>query len=362
MQHSRLATVTFALFTATVGPAPLSSQARAQAALPDYAQLVDQVGGSVVHVFVESPRAPTSEGRSGTLADALSGSATAPALPSRSRGSAFVFSSDGYLVTAVSVVDRATKVVATLTDGREFPAKIVGMDKRTDIALLKIDATGLPPVKFGDTLKVRTGQRVLLVGSAVAGANTVAEGLITFRPRGPFPDDWSMSGVPHIATTIPVHVGNGGAPIFDSRGEVLGMVTMMYVRRDEPFAPLSFAPAADVISSVVESLRTKGYVSRGAIRITIQEVTKDLADTLGLRGPRGALVNATQRGGPADRAGIRKGDIILQFDKQPVNGTFDIPFLVGKARPGSRVPVQVWREGATLDLVVEVEELDGLHR
>jgi serine protease Do len=208
-------------------------------------------------------------------------------------------------------------------------------------------------------LKLKTGQRVLLVGAAFAGTSTVADGIISHHSRFGFP--LSREGqflIPYVATTVPVHPGNGGGALFDARGEVVAMVTQMYISRSDPFATVSFAVPGDVIRFVADSLRTRGYVSRGAIRITIQEVTKELADTIGMAKPRGALVNATQPGGPADRAGIVAGDIILQFNGQPVNSSRDIPTLVASVRPGTRVPVQVWRKWATVNLTLEIEELE----
>lgn len=165
--------------------------------------------------------------------------------------------------------------------------------------------------------------------------------------------------IPYVATTVPVQPGNGGGALFDARGEVVGMVTHVYVSRSDPFATAGFAVPGDVIRFVADSLRARGHVSRGAIRIAVEEVTKALADATGLAIPSGALVNAVQRGGPADRAGIVAGDIILQFNGQPVGSSRDIPTLVAGVRPGSRVPVQVWRKRVTVSLTVDVEESES---
>lgn len=329
--------------------------AHAQDGTPDYSRIVEDVGASVVHIAVQRPGPPMADsGAPSALAGRESDSP--PARDKRLLGSGFILTPDGYVVTAGSNMEQAGAVAITLSDGREFPAKAVGLDKRTDIALLKIDTTGLRPIRFADVLKLKTGQRVLLVGAAFPGTTTVADGIISHHSRTGFPASFGGQLIPYVATTAPVHPGNGGGALFDARGEVVAMVTQMYVSRSDPFATVTLAVPGDVIRFVTDSLRTRGYVSRGVIRITVQEVTQELAEVIGMTKPYGALVNATQPGGPADRAGIVAGDIILKFNGQPVTSSRDIPGFVANARPGTRIPVQVWKMRGKVTLTVEIEE------
>jgi serine protease Do len=345
------------LTLAALAVGAITPAAHAQGTIPDYPRIVEDVGASVVHIVVSrsGSRAPGSEARQEEKGREPYGTfdSRRPA-----RGSGFILSPDGYIATAASVVDAGDEISVNLADGRSLRAKRVGADKRTDIALLKVDATSLKPVRFGDVLKLKTGQHLLLVGSAFEGMNTVADGIVSHHSRSSNPGVSPMGAIaPYIATTVPLQPGNGGAPLFDGRGEVVGMVTSMYVSRNPVYAPISFAVPGDVIRNVTDSLRARGYVSRGTIRVIVQEVTKDLADAAGIA-RRGALVNKADPGGPADRAGIHSGDIILQFNKEPVNKLDDLFALILSSRPGTRVPVQVWQKGARVDLVVEIEELE----
>jgi serine protease Do len=345
-------------------PAPFAlaalTAAQAQTAF-DYSPIVEQVAPSIVHVRVERPAPPKPE-RGAKAPDDETARFFERFAPQTRRpilGSGFILSQDGYVVTHAVEGEGQTPIKVTLIDGREFPAKLVGTDGSTDISLLKIEATGLRPVKFADMSKVKAGQRVLLVGSAFPGETTIADGIISqYSPsRAPGALPTAVPVVPYIATTVPVQAGNGGAPFVDFKGEVVGFVTQMYVSPGNPFATISFGVLPDAIRGTAESLRTFGYVPRGAIRITIQEVTKELADALGMPSPRGALVNAVEKGGPADRAGIATGDVILQFNGQAVQASSDIFRLVGAARIGSRARVQVLRKGELKDLEVEVMDL-----
>jgi serine protease Do len=339
--------------------APTQEFASAPQVAPDYARVVGEVGPSVVHLSVVHTPSNSEQWYYESRKDPPRGGQGAERSPSRPRrGSGFILSTDGYVVTAGSNVEKADAVTITLADGRRFPATQVGLDKRTDVALLKIEVRGLKAVRFADADKLKTGQRVLLVGAAFAGTATAAEGIISHHSGSGYPETLGGPLLPYVATTVPVHPGNGGGALFDMHGAVVGMVTQVYVTRSGSFAAITFAVPGDVIAGVAESLRTRGYVSRGSIRLIIQEVTRELAQAIGLEEPRGALVHGTDPGGPADRAGIRKGDIILRFNGRPVTRSRDIPMLVGAARPGSRVPVLLWRSGAHIELSVDVEELD----
>ena len=281
----------------------------------------------------------------------------APGLPPRehrnkSLGSGFIVSADGYVLTNAHVVDAADEVVVKLNDKREFKAKVVGADKRTDVALLKIEASGLPKAVLGDPAKLRVGEWVVAIGSPFGFDNTVTAGIVSAKGRS-LPQE---NFVPFIQTDVAINPGNSGGPLFNLRGEVVGINSQIYSRTGG-FMGLSFAIPIDVAMDVQNQLRASGRVSRGRIGVVIQEVTKELADSFGLAKPVGALVNAIERGGPAEKAGVEAGDVILKFDGKTIAASSDLPRVVGATRPGSRVPVQVWRKGAAKDLVVSVGEI-----
>jgi len=281
----------------------------------------------------------------------------APGLPPRehrnkSLGSGFIVSADGYVLTNAHVVDAADEVVVKLNDKREFKAKVVGADKRTDVALLKIEASGLPKAVLGDPAKLRVGEWVVAIGSPFGFDNTVTAGIVSAKGRS-LPQE---NFVPFIQTDVAINPGNSGGPLFNLRGEVVGINSQIYSRTGG-FMGLSFAIPIDVAMDVQNQLRASGRVSRGRIGVVIQEVTKELADSFGLAKPVGALVNAIEKGGPAEKAGVEAGDVILKFDGKTISASSDLPRVVGGTRPGSRVPVQVWRKGAARDLVVSVGEI-----
>src|SRR5204862_6710379 len=224
---------------------------------------------------------------------------------------------------------------------REFKAKVIGSDKRTDIALIKIDAAGLPSVKFGDPNKLRVGEWVIAIGSPFGFENTVTAGIVSAKGRS-LPQE---NFVPFIQTDVAINPGNSGGPLFNMRGEVVGINSQIYSRTGG-FMGLSFAIPIDVALDVQKQLRDKGRVSRGRIGVVIQEVSKDLATSFGLDRPRGALVNAVEKGSPADKAGVEATDIITKFDGKPVESSNDLPRIVGSTRPGATAQLEVWRKGA----------------
>ena len=238
-----------------------------------------------------------------------------------------------------------------LTDKREFRAKVVGADRRTDIALLKIEATGLPRVALGDPNRLRVGEWVVAIGSPFGFDNSVTAGIVSAKGRA-LPQE---NFVPFIQTDVAINPGNSGGPLFNLRGEVIGINSQIYSRTGG-FMGLSFAIPIDVAMDVVAQLRSTGRVARGRIGVVIQEVTKELAESFGLKKPMGALVNSLERGGPAQTGGIEPSDIILRFDGKVVNASSDLPRIVAATRPGSKVPVEVWRKGQSRELAVVVAD------
>lgn len=269
-----------------------------------------------------------------------------------SLGSGFVISADGYILTNAHVVDAADEVLVRLTDKREFKAKVVGADKRTDVALIKIEATGLPVVRLGDPGRVRVGEWVVAIGAPFGFDNSVTAGIVSAKGRSLPQENY----VPFIQTDVAINPGNSGGPLFNMRGEVVGINSQIY-SRSGGYMGVSFAIPIDLAMEVQGQLRANGRVSRGRIGVVIQEVTKELADSFGLAKAQGALVASVEKGSPAERAGIETGDVILRFDGKVVNQSADLPRMVGATKPGTRAPVQVWRKGGTRDLTVAIAEI-----
>ena len=271
---------------------------------------------------------------------------------SQSLGSGFIISSDGYILTNAHVIDHADKITVKLTDKRELKAKVIGADKRTDVALLKIDATGLPKVTLGDPDKLKVGEWVLAIGSPFGFENSVTAGIVSAKGRS-LPQE---NFVPFIQTDVPINPGNSGGPLFNMKGEVVGINSQIY-SRSGGYMGLSFSIPIDVAMDVVSQLRSTGKVTRGRIGVTIQEVTRELADSFGLPAASGALISAVEKGSPAEKAGVRPSDVILKFDGKVVNSSADLPRIVAATKPGSKVSVQLWRKGNTLDISLVVGEI-----
>jgi len=263
-----------------------------------------------------------------------------------------VIGSDGYILTNAHVIEGADEVNVRLTDKREFKAKIIGSDKRTDLALIKIDASDLPSVRFGKPGELKVGEWVVAIGSPFGFDNTVTAGIVSAKGRS-LPQE---NFVPFIQTDVAINPGNSGGPLFNLKGEVVGINSQIYSRTGG-FMGLSFAIPIDVALDVQRQLRDKGHVSRGRIGVLIQEVTRDLANSFGLDRARGALVNSVEKGSPADKAGIQATDIITRFGGKLVESSSDLPRIVGGTAPGSRVDVQVWRKGEAQTLEITVGEL-----
>ncbi|MGB4063179.1 MAG: DegQ family serine endoprotease [Azonexus sp.] len=270
----------------------------------------------------------------------------------KSLGSGFIVSGDGYILTNAHVIDGADEVTVRLTDKREFKAKTIGADKRTDVALLKINATGLPVVKLGDPAQLKVGEWVVAIGSPFGFDNSVTAGIVSAKGRSLPQENY----VPFIQTDVAINPGNSGGPLFNMRGEVVGINSQIY-SRSGGYMGVSFAIPIDVAMEVQNQLRSSGKVSRGRLGVVIQEVSKELAESLGLGKPIGAVVNSVENNGPAEKAGIEAGDVILKFDGKTINNSADLPRMVGITKPGTRSTVQVWRKGATREISVVIGEV-----
>jgi len=268
---------------------------------------------------------------------------------SQSLGSGFIISPDGYILTNSHVVNAADEITVKLVDKREFKAKVVGADRRTDIALLKIDGQSLPAVRFGDPNKLKVGEWVVAIGSPFGFENSVTAGIVSAKGRSLPQENY----VPFIQTDVAVNPGNSGGPLFNLAGEVVGINAQIYSRTGG-FMGLSFAIPIDVANDVARQLRTTGKVTRGRIGVVIQPITKELAESFGLPNTRGALVNSVEKGGPAEKAGIEAGDVILKFNGKTVNSSEDLPRIVGATRPGSSATIQIWRNKAIRDIRITV--------
>jgi serine protease Do len=330
--------------------------------LPDFARLVEEQGAAVVNISTTqtprrsaTPQVPNIEDEE--MLEFFRRfiprqPAPGPRPESRSLGSGFIISPDGYILTNAHVVDAADEINVRLTDKREFKARVVGADKRTDVALIKIDAASLPAVRVGNPARLRVGEWVVAIGSPFGFENTVTAGIVSAKGRS-LPQE---NFVPFIQTDVAINPGNSGGPLFNMQGEVVGVNSQIYSRTGG-FMGLSFAIPIDVALDVQKQLRDKGRVSRGRIGVIIQEVTRDLAVSFGLDRARGALVNSVEKGSPADKGGIEATDIITRFDGKDVESSSDLPRIVGATRPGTRVPVEVWRKGAPRTLNLTVGEL-----
>jgi serine protease Do len=270
----------------------------------------------------------------------------------RGVGSGFILSADGFIMTNAHVVDGADEVLVTLTDKREFKARIVGADKRTDVAVVKIDAAGLPFVKIGDVNRLKVGEWVMAIGSPFGLENSVTAGIVSAKQRD------TGDYLPFIQTDVAINPGNSGGPLLNLRGEVVGINSQIY-SRSGGFMGISFAIPIDEAMRVSDQLRTNGRVIRGRIGVQIAPVTKEVAEAIGLGKPTGALVQSVEAGGPADKAGVEAGDIITRVDGKLVEKSGDLPRLVGGTRPGSKATLQIFRRGVTKELTATVGEFEA---
>jgi serine protease Do len=267
-------------------------------------------------------------------------------------GSGFILSADGYVMTNAHVVDGADQVMVTLPDKREFKARIVGSDKRTDVAVVKIDATGLPAVKIGDVSRLKVGEWVMAIGSPFGLDNSVTAGIVSAKQRD------TGDYLPFIQTDVAINPGNSGGPLINMRGEVVGINSQIY-SRSGGFMGISFAIPIDEAVRVSEQLRSTGKVQRGRLGVQIDQVSKEVAESLGLSKAQGALVRGVEQGSPAEKAGLEPGDIILKFEGKTIDKSTDLPRMVGNTKPGTRSAIQVWRRGSMKDMHITVGEFEA---
>lgn len=270
----------------------------------------------------------------------------------RGVGSGFIIESNGLILTNAHVVEGATTIYVTLTDKREFKAKLLGMDKRTDVAVVKIDTRELPKLPLGDSSKVRVGEWVLAIGSPFGLENTVTAGIVSAKSRD------TGDYLPFIQTDVAVNPGNSGGPLLNTAGQVIGINSQIF-SRSGGYMGISFAIPIDEAMRVADQLRTNGKMTRGRIGVALGEMTKDVAESLGLGKPRGAYVRNVEPGGPAAAGGIESGDVILSFNGRDIAKSTDLPRIVGDTKLGTSVPVQVWRKGATRELTVTVTDMES---
>jgi serine protease Do len=360
-----------------VGLAP-AAQAAAVAGLPDFTDLIDKVGPAVVNIRTTErlkmgqgdggAGAPDEEEMQEFLRRFFGGAVPQPSPRQqaprgrkqqpqeeevqRGVGSGFIISADGYVMTNAHVVNGADEVYVTLTDKREFKAKVLGADERTDVALLKIEGANLPRLTMGDSQKIRVGEWVIAIGSPFNLENTVTAGIISAKSR----DTGDYLAL--IQSDVAVNPGNSGGPLINMRGEVIG-INSQIATLSGGYNGISFAVPIDEAMRVSDQLRKSGKVTRGRIGVRIDEVGKDVAESLGLKNSQGALISMIEPGGPADKAGIKVGDIILKFNGVAIERPSDLPRMVGATAIGSRASVTVWRKGAQQDVPVTVVELES---
>jgi serine protease Do len=343
--------------TAAPAPAPVSGRVTG---LPDFSGLVAQNGAAVVNIsVVEKVQKAGNPGEQGDAEDPLSQffrrfqmPAPEHEPPMHGIGSGFIVSPDGYVLTNAHVVADASEVTVKLTDRREFVAKVIGVDKRSDVALIKIAATGLPTVRFGDSSRLRPGQWVVAIGSPFGFANSVTAGVVSATAR-PVDENY----VPFIQTDAAINPGNSGGPLFNVDGEVIGINAQIFSRTGG-YMGVSFAIPIDLALNVKNQLLTKGKVSRSRIGVAVQSVDQKLATTFGLGTPHGALISAVEPKSPSERAGLKPGDVITMVNGHNIDESYDLPSIIAEIPPGSEARIGYWRDHKSGEVEVKTVLLE----
>jgi serine protease Do len=333
--------------------------------LPDFATLVKQYGPAVVNIRVIE-KAPTEEGGNGNPFGPNSPFApffhgmpfrAPPQEPIRGEGSGFIIRSDGIILTNAHVVAGATHVTVQLTNRRQYTAKVIGEDKVADVAVIKIPATNLPTVKLGDSSTLQVGQWVLAIGAPFGFANSATAGIVSAKGRV-LPGEGAESYVPFIQTDVPINPGNSGGPLFNMEGQVVGINSQIYSRTGG-YMGVSFSIPINVAMQVADQLMATGHVERGRLGVYIQNVNQGLADSFGLPRPEGALVSSVQSGGPAAKAGLKSGDVILALDGKPIQTETQLPVRVASLKPGTTVHLTIWRDHAKREVAVKLGSMSS---
>src|SRR5580704_14070170 len=373
------ATASSATQAAAVQPTPAAVASGPASALPDFSGMVQKYGPAVVNIAVTTKVSTAYQGDEGDEGDGDSNgngngngggeqqdpfgpnSPFAPFFrgfqnphpqPMHGEGSGFIIRADGLILTNAHVVKGASEVTVRLTDRREFTAKVIGIDTKSDIAVIRIQAKDLPTVQLGDSRSLKVGEWVLAIGAPFGFENSATAGIVSAKGR-------SLNGdyVPFIQTDVPINPGNSGGPLFNMRGEVVGINSQIY-SRSGGYQGVSFSIPIDVALQVSTQLQTTGHVTRGKIGVVIQPVTQGLADSFGLPQPEGALVSTVEKGGPAEKAGVEPGDVILKINGTPLRDSNELPSLVAAITPGTPVNLEIWRNHASKDVSVVLGALE----
>ena len=341
----------------------VASTSAASAMLPDFTGIVDRNGPAVVNISVthdlKSEAGPQIPGldRNSPFFEffrQFPGAVPHGPVPEHGMGSGFIVSPDGVILTNAHVVDDASEVTVKLTDGREFRAKVIGSDRPSDVAVLKIDATGLPTTKLGSSTNEKVGEWVLAIGSPYGFENSATSGIVSAKSRS-LPDG---AYIPFIQTDVAVNPGNSGGPLFNMNGEVIGINAQIFSHTGG-YQGLSFAVPIELAVKVKDQLQQYGKVSRGRLGVTIQNVNQQLANSFGLKRPGGALVAAVEENGPAAKAGVKAGDVILKFNGHAISSSSELPAEVADVKPGTKAILELSRNGSAKEIEVTVGELKG---
>ena len=367
---------------AAMQPAPAAVASGPASALPDFSGMVQKYGPAVVNITVTTKVSTAYQGEEGDEGDGDSNgngnggngggeqqdpfgpnSPFAPFFrgfgfqnphpqPMHGEGSGFIIRADGLILTNAHVVKGASEVTVRLTDRREFTAKVIGIDTKSDIAVIKIQAKDLPTVQLGDSRSLKVGEWVLAIGAPFGFENSATAGIVSAKGR-------SLNGdyVPFIQTDVPINPGNSGGPLFNMRGEVVGINSQIY-SRSGGYQGVSFSIPIDVAMQVEQQLQATGHVTRGKLGVVIQNVTQGLSDSFGLPRPEGALVSTVEKDGPAARAGVEPGDVILKLNGEAINDSSELPVKVASVSPGTSVELEIWRNHASRTLSVKLGSLE----